>query len=58
MVTGVFLEVLAKISPSTANANHHSLSMFSYEANEELNWRFASGARQMIKFDLGISWHS
>lgn len=33
MMTGVLLEVLAQICPSTSNANHDSLTIFANETN-------------------------
>jgi hypothetical protein len=50
---GVGLEVLCKICPSAAHANHDALAVFAYTAHEQFE-RFLVSGYQMVDFDFWI----
>jgi hypothetical protein len=54
VVNDVFTEVFAQVSPTTADANHHSLSLFSDGANEELGWSSLATVMEMVELDTAV----
>jgi hypothetical protein len=55
VMSGVLLEILAEICPATADADHDALTVLAYTADEELDRRFAVGAREVVNLDLLVA---
>ena len=51
----VFLQIFAKISPTTADADHYALASLAHETHKEFNWWVASAPHQMVELDVRIA---
>ena len=54
VVFGVLAEVVGKICPTAADADHDTLALAD-KADEELNRFFTTGLCEVVKLDLGIA---
>lgn len=63
MVDRVLLEVFSQVCPTTADTDHHPLTMLAHTTNEKLNGSLAIRPGQMVHLDILVaalipgSWH-
>jgi hypothetical protein len=54
VVFGVLAQVVGQVGPAAADADHYALALAD-EADEELDWFFAAGLREVVELDLGVA---
>jgi hypothetical protein len=54
-MASIFFEIFTQISPASTNSHHHSLTLFTNQADEKFDGSLSSATRKMIELDLGIA---